>query len=405
MPNQINMIYIGRRSFLESRVNRRKFGNTGLNVSEVSFGAMNLRLLETEQLAYDILNYVLDEGINLIDTARAYKGVNGEGKEVESEVLVGNAIRQRTDLDEPIVIVTKGHGYTLDALKEDLTTSREKLGITGNHDLYIGKNQVKLVYFFHGINTERWTSIKESGVLDKMQELKAEGLINYIGFSAHYGDTVEIREAVETGVFDVCELPYNVFNRSLCEEKDDDILKYVADNGLAIVNMKAFGGNGLVPIMKSLQETISIDYSTMLNFCLSNPYISTVDAGARYIKEFELDIEASLQPRFTAEEIEKLTAEADKIGKHMHHICRECMHCLEKFSCPQDINFPEILGLYGRYTISEKLEHDLTGYKEKYQNFSPEATECIECGECIPWCEYKINIPEMLQDAHAALSK
>ena len=58
--------------------------------------------------------------------------------------------------------------------------------------------------------------------------------------------------------------------------------------------MKAFGGNSMPDMYNVLQEYIDIDYRAMLNFCLSNPYISTVDAGARYVNEFSLDM--TLQP-------------------------------------------------------------------------------------------------------------
>lgn len=97
---------------MQTKVKRRPFGNTGLYVSEVGLGAMNLRMLDTVDQAFEMVNYALDQGINLIDTARAYKGVNGEGVTVESEDIVGRTIAARTDIDEPIVIVTKGHGYT-----------------------------------------------------------------------------------------------------------------------------------------------------------------------------------------------------------------------------------------------------------------------------------------------------
>lgn len=54
------------------RVKRRPFGNMGLDVSEVSLGAMNLRMLNTIEEAEEMVNYTLDQGINLIDTARVY---------------------------------------------------------------------------------------------------------------------------------------------------------------------------------------------------------------------------------------------------------------------------------------------------------------------------------------------
>lgn len=158
------------------------------------------------------------------------------------------------------------------------------------------------------------------------------------------------------------------------------------------------------PIFKMLKDTISIDYPSMLNFCLSNPYITTVDVGAQYVEEFELDIRTALGPGMSEEERENLKHEADKISKHLHSICRECMHCQEKFSCSQDLDFPSILALYSRYMIAEKLGKDTTFYKEQYKKIQLDAESCIECGECVPWCDYELNIPEMLKKAHEVLS-
>ena len=56
---------------------------------------------------------MLDNGVNLIDTARAYKGEIAPGIMLESEKIVGEVVRQRTDLTDPLVIVTKGHAYTI----------------------------------------------------------------------------------------------------------------------------------------------------------------------------------------------------------------------------------------------------------------------------------------------------
>ncbi len=389
---------------MKSRIKRRKFGRTGLYVSELSFGAMNLRMLDSLEEAEEILNYVLDQGINLIDTARAYNGVNGQGDFVESEVMVGNAIRNRTDLDEPIVIITKGHGYTPDVFDEDLSTSLSKLGIEGKGELKIGNNDVKLVYFFHGINESRWETIKNSGVLDKAQKIKADGIINYIGFSSHYHDVPQIKEALDTGIFDVVELPYNIFNRSLGEEGEIDILKYAYDKDVGIVNMKAFNGNGMPAIYRMLKDFITIDYKVMLNFCLSNPYISTVDAGAKYVDEFKQDIEVAVGERLTEDEIRKYKAEADKISGDMKKLCRECFHCLEKFQCPQEIDFPGILALYSRYLIAEKLNKDTSELIQKYKEFTINAEDCTACEQCMEWCEYKLNIPDMLEKAHKAFA-
>ena len=52
---------------------KRKFGNTGLDVSILGFGAMHIGNANVDDATADkMLNEVLDLGINLIDTARAY---------------------------------------------------------------------------------------------------------------------------------------------------------------------------------------------------------------------------------------------------------------------------------------------------------------------------------------------
>ena len=67
---------------MKTIVKRRPLGATGLTVSEVSLGAMNLRMLKDREEGVRLVNFALDQGINLIDTARAYKGVTQSGARV-----------------------------------------------------------------------------------------------------------------------------------------------------------------------------------------------------------------------------------------------------------------------------------------------------------------------------------
>jgi predicted aldo/keto reductase-like oxidoreductase len=390
---------------LETLVKRRRLGRTGLYISELGYGAMNLRMLDSFDEAKKILNYVLDQGINFIDTARAYKGEIAPGVTLESEKVVGEVIGSRADLKEPIVIITKGHGYTIPELEKDLAESLSALGVTGRGNLKIGGNEIKLVYFIHGISSERWLTIKSSGVLEKLQALKNEGVINFVGFSSHYPFPDEIKEAVDTGVFDVVELPYNVFDRSLGEDGDIDLLQYISSRDIGLINMKAFNGNGMVPMFQVIKEFITTDYETMLRFSLSNPYITSVDAGARTISEYEQDLKTARGRRFTPEELTEVKAEADKVSKYMDNLCRECMHCLEKFACPNQIDFQRILSIYSRYLILDRLGKDTSKYVEQYKTLEKSGSDCVACGACMPWCEYKLNIPQMLSQAHEALHR
>lgn len=387
-----------------AEIQRRRFGRTNLMITELGFGAMNLRMLPNKQMALDLIHHVLDQGVNFIDTARTYTGTCGDGTYVESEELVGEALEARTDLKEPIVIVTKGHGYELKALAEDLAATRKALRIQGlGNEMHIGTTPIRLVYFLHGISSERWEVIQTSGVLPRLRELQKEGLISFPGFSSHYPFAKEIKEAVDTGCFDVVELPYNVYNRSLGEDGELDILRYIHEQDLGIVNMKAFNGNGMLPIYQVLREFVTIDYQKMLNFCLSNPYITSVDAGARTPEEFDADIQVALGNRPSAEERRAWAVEADKVAGLMNDTCRECLHCLEKFKCPNGLNFPEILSVYSRMKICTSLGKDAEQYKEQYQKLPMTGADCLECRACLEWCEYKLDIPKLLKEADTQL--
>lgn len=79
-----------------SPMEKRKFGRTGLFVSMLGFGGAPIGYLKTDRdRVGQILNFLLDRGVNLIDTAASYPG---------SEAVIAEAIGHRRD---QIVLVSK----------------------------------------------------------------------------------------------------------------------------------------------------------------------------------------------------------------------------------------------------------------------------------------------------------
>ena len=64
----------------------RNLGRTGVKVSPLSLGSMNFGLRTEEKEAVRMIDYALDQGINLIDTANVY-GRTGEGGEGIGRIL------------------------------------------------------------------------------------------------------------------------------------------------------------------------------------------------------------------------------------------------------------------------------------------------------------------------------
>ena len=77
-------------------MNKRRLGRTGFDVSVLGFGAAPLAYLKTERdRAADVINELLDAGVNLIDTAASYPG---------SEQFMGENFGNRRD---DFVLVSK----------------------------------------------------------------------------------------------------------------------------------------------------------------------------------------------------------------------------------------------------------------------------------------------------------
>ena len=72
-----------------AQIERRKFGNTGIEVSVLGFGGAEIGFegATPDQVA-ELLNGALDAGLNVIDTAECY---------ANSEELIGEAVAGRRD--------------------------------------------------------------------------------------------------------------------------------------------------------------------------------------------------------------------------------------------------------------------------------------------------------------------
>ena len=158
----------------------RKFGNSGLFVSELSFGAMTFggtdglwgQVGKLGQDEADILvKAALDAGINLFDTANIY--ANGR-----SEEILGQSLKNLGIAREDVVIATKVHG----AMGE----GPNRRGASRGHimsEVRASLRRLKLdhidLYQLHGFDPE--TPMEET--LEALDTLVRAGDVRYIGLS------------------------------------------------------------------------------------------------------------------------------------------------------------------------------------------------------------------------------
>ncbi len=146
---------------------RRPFGHTGLDVTALGFGAAPVGLLHIEQQRIaTILNQLLDDGVNFIDTAATYAG---------SEEAIGKAISHRRD---EYVLVSKC-GYPTEKLSGEPWT--EKL-ITATIDQSLRRLKTDRidVMLLHTCDLE---TFEKGEALAAVVKAREAGKVRFAGYS------------------------------------------------------------------------------------------------------------------------------------------------------------------------------------------------------------------------------
>jgi len=356
---------------------KRRFGNTGWEVSVIGFGCIKFRNM-AQDVVTDALNRALDLGINLVDTARGYG---------DSEEKVGRAISHRRD---EFYVSTKTHAITKEDARRDIETSLRNLK-TDCIDLYglhnIGHPDDQVYPAMSG----------PGGALEALLEAKEQGRVRHLYVSCHRKHDL-MKQAIESGHYSGIMLAYNALNDELV---DESVMAFATDHDVGVFLMKPLGGGALVtpPEAGPSEQARGRPFTTAqdaLRFVLANPHVASACVGMTNVKEVEEN--AAVGERFvemTDEEKQALVAKADELCKD---VCRNCGYCQP---CPQDILIPVILrhlSYYERYGLKSWA-------RGRYRMVEVKADQCADCGECEEKCPYNVPIRERLQLAHEVLTQ
>lgn len=244
-------------------MNQRPLGNTGILVSEIAFGGVEIGLpygigvkseadMLPESQAIRLLHAALDSGVNFFDTARMYGA---------SETIMGRAFRDRR---ERVVICTKCRHFRdekgglpdSDTLVKIIQTSlRESLSAlqTDFIDLYM-LHQADVEILGREEIAETFVQLKKQGVI------RATGVSNY--------KVEETKKAVDSGAWDVVQLPFNLMDQS-----QETQFSAAARAGVGIVvrsvlfkGILSEKGRNLHPALKDVEAHLRL-YDQLLNPC------------------------------------------------------------------------------------------------------------------------------------------
>lgn len=370
----------------------REFGNTGVKLSTLGFGAMRLPSKEVEgKTVFDyeesikIIRRAYELGVNYFDTAPYY--CNGE-----SEIILGQAIKPFRD---KIYLSTKNP--IEDASGENW---RKRL------EASLAKLDTDYIDFYHmwGISLETYE--KEinvpGGPMEAALKAKEEGLIRHISFSFH-DDPKNLFKIIDSGNFETVLCQYNLLDRS-----NEEAIAYAKSKGLGVVIMGPVGGGRLgspsETIKNMLPGKVSSSPEIALRFVISNPGVTTAlsGMGSMAMVEENADVASNASP-LTLEEVKQINLSVEENKKMADLYCTGCNYCMP---CPQGVNIPlnfQIMNYHRIYGITEyaKAEYAKIGTMDWMKG--EKASACIECGICETKCPQKLEIIKQLAETAAVL--
>lgn len=324
----------------------RVLGKTNLKINRIGFGGIPIQRV-TQQDTNKIIDELINQGINFIDSARGY---------TISEEYIGNAIEGKRD---KFILASKSMSRTYEDMIKDVDITLKNF-----------KTDYIDLYQLHNVKSDEYQNIFNDNMAYKaLLDCKSQGKIKNIGITSHSIDT--IKKAVRDEKFDTIQFPYNIV-----EDQADEIFREAHERNIGIIVMKPLAGGAIN------NAKLAIKYILLKNYIdIAIPGMDSVDQVLENISVLEnLDIDK--------EDELKIEDIRSQLG---NRFCRRCEYCMP---CPVGINIPMnflLEGYYSRYNLKEWS-------KERYNSLDIKASDCVECGKCESKCPYDLPIREMLKE-------
>jgi aryl-alcohol dehydrogenase-like predicted oxidoreductase len=322
---------------------KNMLGNTGIEVSELSFGTLILGKIQADltiEKGGQAVKKAFELGINFFDSAQAY----------ETEGHLREGLR---GISDKAIISTKTRARTRDIAQRDFEASLKELGRE-----YIDIYHLHLVHGAQDLADRR-------GALDFLLELKEQGLIKAVGASVHKVEAARV--VVAESDVDVLFPVLNSLGLGIIDGSIDDMIGVCnqADiRGMGIYAMKPLGGGHL---RKFPEEPFG--------FLRNLGFVDSICVGMKSPAEVEMNV-SILEGREVSKETLAQIETASRTLR-IYNKCVGCGACVE--ACAQEALF------------LDRSQTDQS--KGKKGQSVVDKDKCILCGYCAEVCpEFVIRV-------------
>jgi predicted aldo/keto reductase-like oxidoreductase len=302
-------------------------GQTGIEVSRLCFGTLPMGPLQKNiplEDGSEIIAYVLENGVNFIDTAQMYG----------TYPYIRRALEKT---GRKPVIATKSAAITYEDMEKAVLQALKDMGVE-----YVD------IFLLHAARANADVFEVREGALQCLLDYKQKGLIKAVGISAHNVKAVEA--AAERKEIDVVFPLINKIGRGILEGTTEDMeraIELCRRKGKGIYLMKALGGGTMIADFES-----SMEYAMKLQggYCIAVGMVNKEEAvyNLKYFNG-EKDLDGII------------TMKNNKSVIVVQSMCASCGKCME--ACH-----------------SGAVGFDHTG--KSYIDTS----KCLQCGYCVLAC-------------------
>ena len=373
-------------------------GKTGLKVSRLGFGTMRLPTIDSnanidEVEATKMLEYGIENGINIIDTAYPYHNDTLEGSG-NSEIFLGKFLKENNLRDE-IILQTKSPSWIIEE-KSDF-------------EFYLNEQLEKLqtdyldIYLLHSLTVPDWNKVNDLGVLDFLDDCLSSGKVKHVGFSSHIEIDYLIEILDEYPKWEVVLTQMNYLD----EYYQSGVmgLNYLKENNVGSMIMEPLRGGRLVnnipDEVNALWKTSEVERTPVewaLQYLWNRDDVDCVLSGMTSLEQVKENIRYASTEDIISEYDQEIIREVAREYKasSLGNDCTRCGYCMP---CPHGV---DIINCLTEYNIAQMLKDPKASAMQYFTLIDDDsrADSCVECNECLPFCTQMLNIPEELQKVY-----